>query len=38
METYKAEFDDAARIVIEAGHLPLNPATPCPSAWRAATT
>lgn len=27
METYKAEFDDAARIVIEAGHLPLNPAT-----------
>ena len=30
METYKAEFDDAARIVIEAGHLPLNPATPLP--------
>lgn len=27
METYKAEFDDAARIVSEAGHLPLNPAT-----------
>lgn len=27
METYKAEFDGAARIVIEAGHLPLNPAT-----------
>lgn len=27
LETYKAEFDDAARIVIEAGHLPLNPAT-----------
>ena len=27
LETYKAEFDDAARIVSEAGHLPLNPAT-----------
>lgn len=27
METYKAEFADAARIVSEAGHLPLNPAT-----------
>lgn len=27
METYKEEFDDAARIVSEAGHLPLNPAT-----------
>ena len=27
METYKAEFDDAARIVSEAGHLPLNTAT-----------
>lgn len=27
LETYKAEFADAARIVSEAGHLPLNPAT-----------
>lgn len=27
METYRAEFDNAARIVSEAGHLPLNPAT-----------
>ena len=27
LETYKAEFDNAARIVSEAGHLPLNPAT-----------
>lgn len=26
LDTYQAEFEEAARIVREAGHLPLNPA------------